>query len=79
MADFRGSNAYLVDDDLTVNKLDQWLESRFTDIFENELNDWVTDKSKWPEKQTLTLFNEWFDVRYFGLVYDLEKTALTKY
>jgi hypothetical protein len=57
---------------------DQWLMENFDQIFQSELEGWHTDESAWPKNRTFSLFMEWFDVKGFSYVHDLDPTALTR-
>ena len=39
-------------------------------FFDEFLGDWYTDDDKWPQKRTLKMFKEWFDIHYQSNVWD---------
>ena len=47
------------------------VELHWEEIFEYELNAWMRDASTWPSNRTLTLFQQWFDVEFASMVFDL--------
>ncbi len=49
----------------------EYIEALYTEIFETELETWFLDEAFWPEKRTFQLFNEWFNVEFHSLVFDL--------
>lgn len=40
----------------------RWIRRNWAVVFEQELEGWYTEPSLWPQKRTLKLFKEWFDV-----------------
>ena len=54
----------------TVADWREWIERNFEAIFENELASWHIDDELWPEKLSLALFDEWFDVECHTMVTD---------
>jgi hypothetical protein len=42
----------------------------FKTIFETELEGWWTDPADWPQKMTVKMFHEWFDVELHSMVLD---------
>jgi hypothetical protein len=71
---------FLIPDSELVESREQavaWIEKRWRDFFEFELNQWIIDDTLWPQKLTLKLFREWFDVEYRSMVWDLGQEPLT--
>jgi len=64
-------NVYLVDDYEMDGQRDQLLAEYYKEIFEEELNSWITDESVWPKKRDLKTFKEWFHVDFHSVVFDL--------
>ena len=52
------------------NAVEKWLRANFGNLFEAELECWYTDPALWPQKRTLRLFHEWFDVEYHSVIMD---------
>lgn len=48
-------------------------------IFAAELDLWCRDRSRWPQPRSLELFEEWFSVRFFPLIEDLDTDPLQTY
>lgn len=48
----------------------------FSEIFERELFGWHTDESAWPQKRTLAVFREWFQIEAHSIVEDICDTEL---
>lgn len=48
-----------------------WVEKNWKDFFEFELGQWILDDTLWPQKPTLKLFREWFDIEYRSMVWDI--------
>ena len=53
-----------------------WVEKRWRDFFEFELGQWIIDDTLWPQKLSLKLFREWFDIEYRSMVWDLGQKLL---
>lgn len=49
----------------------QVLQKMYGTIFEKELSSWCTDPSLWPSPRTFSLFQEWFEIRFYDLIDDL--------
>lgn len=79
LAELRGDNeAFLIPDDVADGTKDavKWVEQRWRMFFEHILNGWLTDECLWPQKMSLKMFREWFDVDYQSMVWDLGKVPL---
>lgn len=66
-----GPNIYLVDDTPDGLSEDRLLKKNFAGIFEEELNDWITDPTLWPQKRDLKTFRQWFHVHFYEIVLDM--------
>ncbi len=55
----------------TGESAERWVQRRWKMFFELFLYDWYTDESWWPKARSLKMFNEWFDVQYSSMVWDL--------
>lgn len=51
----------------------KFIKRVYKEIFEIELNSWVTDKKYWPHKRPYALFREWFKIEIHSEVYDFGK------
>ena len=47
-----------------------YLKKIFEQIFEEELESWMTDPDGWPQKRTYKMFKEWFDVICADMTWD---------
>lgn len=45
-------------------------------LFEYVLISWIEDESVWPQKRTLKMFHEWFDIEYKSVVWDMGSESL---
>jgi hypothetical protein len=72
---------YLIDaeEEHSEEAFESHFKKRFDRYFQLELENWHTDKKKWPQKRTYKMFREWFDVQVSGMVYDMEKTPILKF
>ena len=55
-----------------------YIKKIYSDIFEFELFGWYTAEELWPQKRTLKMFQEWFDVEINSEVFDLAKGRIEK-
>ena len=60
---------YLIND-LEAENLDEWITLNCANLFENELEDWYTDESLWPQNRDLELFKKWFAVECHTVLID---------
>ena len=76
--DFTGIEAitYLVDED--IDDLEAWITKKYDKLFTFELTGWSTNKKQWPQKRTHKMFREWFRVDVSTLVFDMERSPVSK-
>jgi len=55
----------------------RFVERNYTFIFEDELTVWSRDRALWPPERTLELFDEWFVVDTYDMVFDMGQGAIT--
>ena len=48
-------------------------------LFEAMLGAWVTDETLWPEKRSLKMFREWFEIRTHSMVQDIYMDEAIEY
>jgi hypothetical protein len=68
--------AYLLPDNLDMEELNQFVRDNYRALFEDELDSWCSDPSRWPEDRSQKRFQEWFEVGVADLVYDLDPEDL---
>ena len=72
MAELRDDNeAFLIPQFNDEQECIQWVERRWTMLFEHMLEEWVADESLWPQSRTLAMFREWFDIEIHTLAWDM--------
>lgn len=76
MEDNVEKSLYLIEEEFM--DIDPVMERNFKKIFAQELEMIQEDETKWPEKLTFELFNEWFAWDYGAMAFDLEKTDLKR-
>jgi hypothetical protein len=54
----------------SVESAQKWVHGNWEMFFDEFLGDWYTDEEVWPEKRTLKMFNQWFDIHYQSNVWD---------
>lgn len=69
---------YLISDEDgdTKEAVDRWIKRNLSDLFESELEGWYTDPSLWPEKRTMKLFRQWFEIEYHTVLIDTVDSAI---
>jgi len=69
---------YLISDadSETDDAVKRWIKRNYKELFEEELEGWYTVPDLWPEKRTLKLFNEWFDVECHTVLIDTVDGAI---
>ena len=56
----------------------KFIKSKYTKIFELELDSWSADKSAWPNKRNYHVFLEWFDIEFHSEVLVFGKGEIEK-
>jgi len=56
--------------------LARWIKHNHQVLFKVELEGWYTDERLWPQKRTLKLFKEWFEVECHTVVEDTVGTPI---
>ncbi len=72
------NNIYLIGEKNNNAEIETWIKRHFDKIFQNELNDWHTDETNWPQKRTFKVFQEWFNYELHSMILDLEDTEIIK-
>jgi hypothetical protein len=55
-----------------------WAYCNWKVLFDKALCDWYTDERYWPSARTLAMFEQWFDIEWHPLVWDLSSTQIEK-
>ena len=55
-----------------------YIKLNYTLFFDMFLEEWHADKKDWPQKRTYKMFQNWVTINYSTLIFDLEKTPITK-
>ncbi|MGH8550856.1 MAG: hypothetical protein ACRERU_20105 [Methylococcales bacterium] len=63
------NSVYLVEVD-DPQELEEWLELNHADLFEDELNEWYSNPSVWPQDRSLDLFKKWCRFELHTMVFD---------
>lgn len=69
---------YLVKEMQSNDKIENWLKKNYDKIFVNEMNDFHTIETDWPQKRTYKIFKEWFSIEISSLIVDMEDKELEK-
>lgn len=54
----------------------RWVNQNWKSFFEQFLDGWFTDESMWPQQRSRKIFNEWFDIHFSSMVFDMAKDEL---
>lgn len=69
---------YLLPDFEEPRQMETWLKKNYDLIFSDQLNNWYTDESIWPQNRTYKLFKDWFDYTLHSMILDTLDSSITK-
>ena len=69
---------YLIPEACYRDEAVKYIESIYREVFQIELVSWRRDKSSWPKRRTLKMFNEWFEIEVHSLVIDVVDEYIEK-
>lgn len=72
------ASTYLISDDYDEFNYEKYLKKDFAQLFENELEAWMTDPDMWPTNRTYKEFKKWFDVICSDIVWDCGEGDITQ-
>jgi hypothetical protein len=79
LADFREDClAVLIAEYDTDEEARGHINAMWEDLFEEELWEWCTEESWWPQERTREMFWEWFDVEFHSVVADPYEDPIKK-
>jgi len=52
-------------------KAEEYIDTIYQGIFENELESWGIPEENWPENRDLKTFHHWFNVEFHSMVFDI--------
>jgi hypothetical protein len=61
----------LISDKYDEYNYEKFIKKNYSDIFEEELDAWMSDPDDWPKNRTYQMFNEWFEVLVSEFVIDM--------
>ena len=61
----------LISDKYDEYNYEKFIKKNYSDIFEEELDAWMSDPNGWPKNRTYQMFNEWFEVLVSEFVIDM--------
>lgn len=70
------SNIYLVREE--IDDLKGFLKRNYNKFFVFELEEEILEKKNWPQNRNFKMFNQWFDVEFSSMIYDLENSPVYK-
>lgn len=71
-------NIYLLPDYETVEEMEKWLKRFYTELFEEELNNWYVDEEVWPQNRSFKEFSDWFSYECYTMIFDTQKGFIEK-
>ncbi|MDZ7781302.1 MAG: VacJ [Gemmatimonadota bacterium] len=70
-------NSFLVPEFEDPGETLGWVHANVEIVFEVMLNDWVMDSAHWPEDRSWSTFEQWFEIEYIDLAWDLVDEPLS--
>lgn len=67
-ADKKLAVSILISDKYDEYNYEKILKKNYSDIFEEELDAWMSDPNDWPKNRSYKIFKEWFDVLISQLI-----------
>jgi hypothetical protein len=61
---------FLLPECFSLDESVTYVDKIYKTIFETELEGWWIDAADWPQKMTVKMFHEWFDVELHSMVLD---------
>jgi hypothetical protein len=77
--EIKEGDIYLLPDYETKEEIEKWLKKNFKELFEEQLFNWYTDETMWPQKRTFKLFGEWFNYSLHTMLFDTQKGMIEKF
>ena len=71
-------DVYLLPDFEEISQMKIWLKKNYDAIFSDQLNNWYTDATCWPQHRTFEKFAGWFDYSLHTMILDTEETKIEK-
>jgi hypothetical protein len=69
---------YLIPETYGRDDAVKYIEDIYREIFQIELISWRRDKSSWPKRRTLKMFNDWFELEVHSMVIDTVDEFIAK-
>lgn len=67
----RDANALLIPECDDEDSAMEFIYANYEELFVRELEDWVMDERTWPQKRSLRMFQDWFEVEVHSMVTDM--------
>ncbi|MBL7161183.1 MAG: hypothetical protein ISS57_01150 [Anaerolineales bacterium] len=74
----RDCTTYLIPEMIGEEDAQEYIQAFKLEIFAIELDSWYRDPKTWPKKRTLAMFDDWFDLEFHSMIFDLEKKPIFK-
>jgi hypothetical protein len=71
-------HAYLMPEMINEDEALEYIQVLKREIFEIELNSWCRDTKVWPKRRTPAMFDEWFELEFHSMIFDLHRKKIRK-
>jgi len=74
----RDCHTYLIPEMVNEDEALEYIQALKREIFEIELGSWCRDPNIWPKKRTPVMFDEWFELEFHSMIFDLHGKQIRK-
>ncbi|MCJ7700618.1 MAG: hypothetical protein MUO62_03465 [Anaerolineales bacterium] len=74
----RDCHIYLIPEMVNEEEALEYIQAFKLEIFEIELDSWSRDTKIWPKKRTPAMFDEWFELEFHSMIFDLHRKRIRK-
>jgi hypothetical protein len=74
----RDCHTYLIPEMVNEDEALEFVQALKREIFEIELNSWCRDPNIWPKNRTPAMFDEWFELEFHSMIFDLHWKPIRK-
>ncbi|OOP57279.1 MAG: hypothetical protein AYP45_03695 [Candidatus Brocadia carolinensis] len=78
LGELKEGDVYLLPGYEDVSQMQNWLKRNYDAIFTDQLNNWYTDETLWPQNRTMKMFKDWFEYSLFTMVLDTQRGGIEK-
>ena len=74
----RDCHTYLIPEVIGEEDAYEYIEAFKPELFIIELNAWYRDPKIWPETRTSAIFDEWFELEFHSMIFDMGRKRIRK-